>query len=221
MRKKVIMLILMCCIGLVGCSKKEEVELIMEVVSENEVEPIIEEETEPIVEEESSEIETRENTTFRNSCWGDDIETVKKYEDAELFGEEENGLVYKTSLLGKNVYAVYYFKDNKLYNTAYTLIEELSNGGQYIELYNSLKTSLTEKYEKPLKDDIINYETQSLIDIAGASSALEYGYIAYICQWITEKTEISMGLRSENSKMMFVISYKDINYEEDINDSGL
>ena len=106
MRKKVLMNLLMASILaclVMGCgsseTKKEETSAKVEETTEdsekiqdNQADIADNEETtdEEIItdepqEESEPEIEQRENTDFRNACWGDSIEDVKKYEtEAEL-----------------------------------------------------------------------------------------------------------------------------------------
>lgn len=103
----------------------------------------------------------------------------------------------------------------------YYLNEEYTNPGQYIPVYNSLKESLTKRYKEPTEDVIIPLASQSLIELAGEGQALEYGYVLYRARWETETTNITLGMVAQNYEVGLVISYKDKNYEPDINDSGL
>lgn len=225
MRKKLLMLMVICCIGLVGCGNKEVETIKEESTKTNETEVIstVEEETEIIIEEESSEsIKPRENTTFRNSCWGDDIETVKKYEDAESPEQDEDGnLLYEGEILTYKSYIIYFFEDNKLVNGMYGLNEEYTSGGQYISQYEALKNGLKEIYGEPIEDVIIPMEKQSLIDIAGSSTALENGYVVYRSTWETETSKIVCGMQAQNFEIGTIIQYTDKNYKEDLSNSGL
>ncbi len=165
----------------------------------------------------------REDADFRNAKWGDDKETVIEYEaDVDLI-ESDDALVGEANAGGYDTLVIYYFDDDKLYETAYAFSEVLnfSNAGQYIPVYNSLKETLTTKYGTPIMDRIIPMESQDLIDYAGEASALEYGYVTYVAQWETETTDIMMGMSAINFEINLVIIYTDKNYEPDINDSGL
>ncbi len=179
-------------------------------------------ESENIPETTEEAIEQREGATFRNAIWGDDIDTVKKYETEIALKKSDNDLIGETAINGYDAIACYYFNNNKLYKGVYDFSPlKYSSGGQFITAYNSLKNTLTKKYGEPYEDEIFNNENQSLIEHAGPSSALKYGYVTYIAQWKTDDSEILIGMMSVDYKIGLVISYTDINYEPDINDSGL
>lgn len=238
MRKKVLMNLLMASILaclVMGCgsseTKKEETSAKVEETTEdsekiqdNQADIADNEETtdEEIItdepqEESEPEIEQRENTDFRNACWGDSIEDVKKYEtEAEYVDEDEGVLLYSDSLLGTKVNIVYVFENNKLYRCAYMCTSEYTTGGQYINAYNSWLEALTEKYGEPADDSgMRTTESQDLIDLAGESKALEYGYTAYVSYWDMERTNIKLGLTSENFDVSLNLYYTDASYKED------
>lgn len=181
------------------------------------------EESDIIPETTEEVIEQREGATFRNSIWGDDKETVKKYELDMSLKETTDGILGgETSIGGLKSYCYYYFNsNNKLYQGIYYLIPGFTSGGAYISGYNTLKSMLCEKYGEPIRDEIIPYEKQSLIDHAGSSKALEFGYVVYEAEWNTEDTNILISLGAQDYEEIFVIGYTDINYKPDINDSGL
>lgn len=174
-------------------------------------------------EESEPEVEQRENTDFRNTCWGDSIEDVKKYEtEAEYMGEEDEALLYSSTLNGHKVYVVYYFKNGKLYQGLYGLNENLTTGGQYIEVLNSYKDSLTKKYGEPNPETsgMVKYVDDLQIELAGEGDALKYGYTAYKYEWATDTTFIRLAAVAEDYKINFVLVYYDINYdssEEEMN----
>lgn len=213
---KKLLMILVLCMGLVGCGTQSEETIVKEET--NSPKEIIEEE---VVEEEQI-IETRENTTFRNAYWGDDIETVKKYEDSELVGEDTNFLYYNTKISGYEVNTVYFFDDNnKLYNAGYQFLNKQTNGGQYLTQYNNLKESLIKKYGEASIDKIVPFVDQSQIDHAGESNAIEYGYVSYYTEWENDNTRIYLGMMTENYETQIMIGYKDLNNNYEKIDEGL
>lgn len=180
---------------------------------------VIEESSVPIATE--TPIEKRADADFRNAKWGDDIETVKKYEIEISLSESENQLAGETNIGGYDSYAGFLFDDNKLYEGLYAFPLNYSNAGQYIPVYDNLKDMLTQKYGEPYEDEIIPLTKQSQIDLAGPAHALEYGYVVYRSQWQTDETNIMLGMSAEDYEVGLVITYIDKNYEKDINDSGL
>lgn len=172
-----------------------------------------EKETESVTEE-------QRQTDFRDVCWGDDIETVKKLEDAQFIDEDENCLLYSANVAGHTMNLSYLFENGKLYEAGYMDNCGHTTSGQFVGAYDSLKESLTKLYGTPKTDEIVNTVDQDLIDAAG-SSALDYGYIVYRATWVSENTNILLGCMSENYKTQLIIQYKDANYEENLEDSGL
>ncbi|MBC5732089.1 hypothetical protein [Pseudoflavonifractor hominis] len=167
-------------------------------------------------------IETkREDADFRNAKWGENRDTVKKYETEITLIESDEKLAGETVVGGYDSYAAYLFDDDKLYEGFYTFPLKFSNAGQYIPVYNDLKEMLTKKYGEPYEDEIIPLTEQSLIDSAGPADALHFGYVVYRAQWETKTTDIMIGMMAENFDESLLISYTDKNYEEDINDTGL
>ncbi|MEY8352405.1 hypothetical protein AALB39_03515, partial [Lachnospiraceae bacterium 54-53] len=52
--------------------------------------------------------------------------------------------------------------------------------------------------------------------------ALEYGYVTYRATWNDYNgTNIMIGMLAQNYEVKIVVTYTDINYKEDVNDSGL
>ena len=225
MKKRILVLGAVLVMGVTGCGSKKvvETEMSKETVQQS---SSVEKTTETETTETATtveELQKRENTNFRNAYWGDDIETVKKFEDAKPESGEDNALLYSTKVSNRDAYAIYYFDDNgKLYQGMYVINEEYSNAGQYIPQYNSLRDSLKEKYGEADEDTIIPLERQNLIDIAGDASALQYGYVVYRATWNDYNgTKIMIGMQSQNFKVGTVIMYTDVNYKEDVNNSGL
>lgn len=166
----------------------------------------------------------RENTDFRNVCWGDDLKIVKRYEKSKaVIGNSfsSESIIYEDKLLSYDTYIVYRFKDMKLYGAGYLLNEKYTNSGQYIVQYENIKSALKEIYGEPIEDLIAPLEKQSLIDLAGPATALRNGYVAYRTKWETETTNITLGMSSQNFEVGVLVDYKDKNYKEDVSGSGL
>ena len=149
-------------------------------------------------------------------------DTVKKSEtDINLESLDDGSLFGNVRVNGYKAFAFYHFNDNKLHDGLYLFDLGYTSGGQFISTYNSLKESLTKKYGNPTHDKIIPYQKESLIEHAGSSKALEYGYVSYAASWETDDTLIILGLSSQNYEIGLTLQYLDKNYEPDINDSGL
>lgn len=171
-------------------------------------------------------VEKRENTDFRNACWGDDIDTVKQYESAEFYGEESDFLAYYDTVSGHKVLLSYLFDaDGKLVNAGYQLDENLTTGGQYLDVFNSWHDSLVKKYGDPNGDKDENfgktyYVSEDQANSVDEGTALEYGYTAYKNVWITDKTKIILGATSKDYKISVVLFYEDKNYKDTSDDEN-
>lgn len=161
------------------------------------------------------------NGDFRNAFWGDDIDTVKKYEKATFGGETDDCIMYiDLQVAAKDAWALYYFDDEgRLYQAAYKIMEEHSGAARYIQDYETLKEALTNVYGEPTKD--LKRNLSSLAEYASDDTALTLGYISYVSTWQTDRTWIGMILSSDNSEISITIGYKDLNHEKVVDTSGL
>lgn len=116
-------------------------------------------ESESIPETTEEVIEQREGTTFRNTIWGDDIDTVKKYEtEINLESLDDGSLFGNVRVNGYKAFAFYHFNDNKLHDGLYLFDLGYTSGGQFISTYNSLKESLTKNTEIQPMIKLIPYQ---------------------------------------------------------------
>lgn len=165
------------------------------------------------------------NGDFRIGFWGDDTETINKYETAKFEGisEEDDAstmMMYSGTVSGKNAYISYLFDPTgKLYQCFYGFTDTYNNAGLYIATYKTLKESLTEKYGKPVSDEVKNLS--SLARYADEDVALQLGYSAYRTVWKTETTEITLVMYNLGSGIETTLAYTDPNHKEVKNTSGL
>lgn len=225
--KKIVMVFILCAICTSGCSsQKEHVEATKVLEQEtsivdNKIEST-ENNEETMVETTETNVEKREGTSFRNSIWGDSKDDVKKYEKDITLTDIDQYLLGRTTILGYTADVSFSFEEDKLYLGTYNFSQlGYTSGGQFINAYNNLKESLIKKYGTPYEDDIFNQERESLIEHAGPSDALKFGYVIYRAQWKTNTTNIALYMGAVNYEIALAIDYQDINYEPDINNSGL
>ena len=163
---------------------------------------------------------------FRIGFWGDDIETINKYETAKFEGISERDdatimMVYSGTVSGRNnTYITYLFDSaGKLYQCFYGFNDTYSGAELYIAAYKSLKESLTEKYGKPASDERKNLS--NLARYADEDIALQLGYSAYRAVWKTETTEITLVMYNLGGRIETTLVYADPNHEEVKDNSGL
>lgn len=159
---------------------------------------------------------------FRVAYWGDDLDTVNKYETAEFEGTSSDlsSVLYNGQVAGYNAYIAYYFdSEGKLYRGGYTITDTFTNGSYYISAYNTIKDGLTSKYGSAEFDK--KQKLSSLADYTDDGTAVQLGYVIYRTEWTTETTKISLNLANLNHEMTFILVYTDLNYQESANTTGL
>lgn len=214
-------------LGLTACSASEKSVQESSISSDVSVEESTTLESEPISVEETLP-EKREDATFRNAKWGDNIETVQEYEaEIELMPFEVDNsisaLAGNTTINGSDFMTFYYFDENdKLYRSGYTLVSDTIKGNyEYISDYNNLKEDLTSLYGNPIIDEIVPLD--SLSSHADEGTALSLGLVAYQTIWGTEDTNIMLGMKKAGLGVNLIMIYDDANYNyvENPGDSGL
>lgn len=150
---------------------------------------------------------------FRNVDWGMNMEQVKELETGDLILEENNDLMYSTTLVGYDVYLLYRFtNDDQLANTGYVFDVTYMNGNKYIDDYDEIKSLLTEKYGKPL--DTGEYWLNDLYkgDVQHYGTAISIGHLIYETDWEADKAFIRLRLYGENYDTSLILSYMSDEY---------
>lgn len=198
------------CWGLTGCAEKTATN---ETVKANDKETTIsvEETTEPEETVAVETSETRENTTFRNTCWGDDKETVKRYEaDVSWLGEKDDELTGMTSLFDRSdIYVRYGFGDGKLAGIyAYPDIDYADKKDLYMRDYYDIKGKLNDMYGEPYYDNPDNYWKETPNDEMEITSS-----------WLTNSEYIVLGPVSHNNERWLQITYAEKNLVDGTQDT--
>lgn len=149
-----------------------------------------------------------EDFDFRNVKWGMSKAQVKSSESLDVGDETQDGLLYKTQILNKNVLLMYNFVDNRLISSVYLIKERHTNNNDYIDDYETFKKTLTKKYGKPTTDKTIWKNNLYKDDPTHWGMAISMGHLLYVSEWETEDTKISIGLTGDNFKMNHGIIYK-------------
>jgi hypothetical protein len=155
-----------------------------------------------------SGISLADEYNFRKTKWGMSIKQVKLSETSELLQENENSLVFKTSVLANDVMLGYVFAENKLVGAHYILLESHTNISDFIKDYNSLKEMLTKKYGKPKYDHTVWNNELFKDDPSSWGMALSVGHLAYVSTWETEDTVINNVLWGDNYEITCGVQYE-------------
>lgn len=151
---------------------------------------------------------------FRKTKWGMSIAQVKSAEPLKVAKEEKNLLVYKTTVIGKDVYVLYIFADNMLVRAKYVLAESHTNKNDYITDYNDFKEILTKKYGKPKQDETVWKNDLFKDDYSDWGTAISVGHLVYFSSWETKETEINEILMGENYDITCGVEYVSKNLKE-------
>lgn len=231
MKKLILFSIIYCSFMFSGCNNSNAAPVgILEKTSEETIDEteseIAEESVDSILEEQESEseaVESRENTDFRMVYWGENSDSIKKYEGEEYTSSEDGKtIVYNSVVGGYDAQLAYMFdSSDNLFQAAYLFKENYSNGAFYISQYDVLKSALLEKYGDASEDEITPLKSQSLIDSVEEGEALERGYVVYYTIWETASTNITLMMMRQDHKISIDLVYKDITFESKSNTDGL
>lgn len=170
----------------------------------------------------NSKAETVENPDFRNCKWGMSKDEVKKYEsDIEIVDESEDEIKAKVEIDNTDFLAAYYFNDDKLEQVTMVSMEEHSNENLYIDDYEDFQELITEKYGEPETDENIWSDDLYKDDTDDWGFAISLGDLIMVSRWYTDTTEVGLTLTGDNYEIAFGIIYRNINYEEEIDTSGI
>lgn len=159
----------------------------------------------------------KEEITFRNTKWGMSCDEVKATEQGDPIAEKPDMLGYIDTLLGKEVYVVYSFVNNKLVWAKYGLSEAHTNKSDYIDDYQEFREALTKKYGKP-KQDAVNWKNDLYkSDRSEWGMAVSIGHLHYQSIWKSESCEIMCDLHGDNYEINCTIQYRSLRLADLVN----
>ena len=161
-----------------------------------------------------AELSFADEYNFRKTKWGMSIAQVKSSEPLDVAKEDENLIGYKTTVIGKDVLAAYFFIDNQLVRARYVLAKPHTNKNDFITDYNDFKEILTKKYGKPKEDKSFWKNDLYKDDYSRWGTAISLGHLIYFSSWETEDTEINNMLMGENYDISCIVEYSSKNLKE-------
>lgn len=161
-----------------------------------------------------TELSFAEEYNFRKTKWGMSITQVKSSEPLDVAKEDENLLGYETTVIGKDVFVVYFFIDNQLVRARYLLAESHTNRNDFITDYNDFKEILTKKYGKPKQDESLWKNDLYKDDYSDWGFAISLGHLTYLSSWETQDTEIINILMGDNFDISCIVEYSSKNLKE-------
>lgn len=157
----------------------------------------------------SNQVTTESEFKFRNTKWGDTREEVIKSESDSPDLNNVYGLGYaEQSLAGYNSNLYYYFKEGKLYQAVYVIIEQHTNESKYIDDYEQLKELLIKKYGEPTNDIVYWYDDLYKDNPRSDwGMAIITGDLIYVSKWEVDNTTILLKLAGDNFEVDFTLNY--------------
>jgi hypothetical protein len=147
-------------------------------------------------------------TDFRKTSWGMTREQVKGVESSKLVKEDEHGLFYSSELSGfGEVMIGYIFAEGKLVRASYVSEVRHTNSNSFIDDFNQLKSTLTEKYGKPESDDVVWLDDLYKDDPDNWGMAVSAGHLVYDVVWKTKTTKILEKLKGDNFDVTLIVQY--------------
>ena len=134
-------------------------------------------------------------------------EQVKATEDKEPNSEIDTTVVYKVKISGRDYICGYTFLEDKLYNSGYMFIGKHTNENLYIDDYENLKETLTEKYGKPKTDKMTWVDDLFKDDKSEWGFAISLGDLSYRSTWETPTTYITLVLLGDNYEIDLILAY--------------
>ena len=145
---------------------------------------------------------------FRKTNWGMSKEQVKATEDKKPDFENNIMLGYEVTINQNNFLCAYWFLEDKLYQSGYSLNETHTNKNDYIDDYKNFKEILIKKYGKPKIDKVTWKNDLYKNDEQDWGLAVSIGHLIYGTWWETSKTEpIGLVLKGEKYKISLTIGY--------------
>lgn len=148
-------------------------------------------------------VENRDDCDFRNAKFGDDPETVKRYETAEkveenlLSDDGANYLIYEAKINDIDCGIFYFFNNNnQLYKTLYKFGADHVNNNEYINDYYNIKELLEKKYGNPEMD--IRDKNSLAAYCVDEAQAITLGYEKMISTWNLDNYSIINYIQSDD-----------------------
>jgi hypothetical protein len=154
------------------------------------------------------------NTNFRQASWGMSMGQIIKAEGKQPVDKQKSNssgldiISYKGQAGNLECLYAYYFAEDKLVQGRYIFITDHSNNNLYIEDFNTVKNSLTEKYGKPSADQTIWNNDLYKSDRGEWGMAVSIGHLIFQTKWTLDDTEIILQLRGDNYHITHTVQYE-------------
>lgn len=150
---------------------------------------------------------------FRGAKWGDSMEAVLAQEGKPV-SQSKTDLYYKVKVAGLDTLVAFQFDEKGLYSGFYSFTGHYTNKNQHLSDYDKLKDLLTEKYGKPIDDDVVWRQDLYKDNPSRWGTAVSAGHLVFNADWQTDATRIRMRLSGEGYEVHHGILYQDLSSVE-------
>lgn len=146
--------------------------------------------------------------TFLNRLqdhWGSSPESLRGKVTGDIERNEREALVVAKRFADHGVLEGYDFREGSLIAGQYLVLQRPVNGlNEFIDYYEALKTSLTERYGQPSEDRTVwtNDLYQPLPDYWGI--AVQMGHLRYAARWDTPAGMITIELTGNHHSRLMI-----------------
>jgi len=167
----------------------------------------------------------RENTTFRNACWGDNETTIRSLETAPFSLKDGDAIGCSNQEISGLEANIWYNidPDYGFYRGSYIFTKDHGyNGNRYISDFKTIKENMVKVYGEPASSEEPRIINSGYYYCDDEGMALEIDYSLYLTIWeIPEtNTEITLELYKDNYEFVLGVWYMDTRFEKD-NTGGL
>lgn len=150
---------------------------------------------------------------FRDAEWGMSQSDILRLEGKPVDQNDEL-IAYSRDVAGLSSIVFYYFVNDTLVSGKYLTTEKYTNKNEYITKYKKLKVLLRTKYGMPNFDKNIWHNDLYKDDKEDWGMAISVGHLSSIAYWISDETEIYLGLVGNNYRLQLSIEYHSVEHKE-------
>lgn len=155
--------------------------------------------------------------SFRGSKWGMSKEQVKGIEKGKITGEEKWHLIFDVdNVFDMKAQTIYFFtNNNELALAGYYFSPKHTAPSLFLEDYNKIKSSISDKYGKPVYDeeDWGGSLTKEVFS-QDKGTALTTGILKFQTKWDMGDVDITMNMDADHFKVKIVVGYESKAYSD-------
>ena len=157
-------------------------------------------------------VEDRDDYVVRNIKFGDNEETIARYEkgvfvDKDISEEGNFILLYEDIIEGEKANIIYYLNQHdELYDIMILFIDKHTDYSIYINSFYALAQKISDKFGEPAEEN--KYKGQLYYYCDTEADALFMGQIRYATIWNTDDMDVYLYLSKDNLEVDYALMYR-------------